>query len=243
MVGCATPPPADDPDAVAEFKQTNDPLEPMNRAIFAFNSEADTLFLKPVAQAYRTAVPQFGRDRVADFLQNLDEPLVFANDVLQGNGSLAMKSLERFALNTSFGVFGIMDVAKPMGIRPHDSDFGQTLAVWGIGSGPYLVLPLFGPSSVRDAAGTGAELFADPLDIYLQSRYMNWLVWTRFGVNAVSQREAYLDFLEDIQRTSLDYYATMRSLYRQRREGMVDAAKKDVESVPAANRPENDNSH
>ena len=243
LVGCATPPPASDPDAVAEYKQTNDPLEPMNRAIFSFNNEADSLFLRPIAQAYRAAVPQFGRDRIADFLDNLDAPLVFANDILQGNAGLAGKTLERFALNSSFGVFGIMDVAKPMGIPPHDSDFGQTLGVWGIDSGPYLVLPLFGPSNIRDGIGLAAETYGDPLGIYLTNEHMKWLIWTRFGVEAVSQREAYLDFLDDLQRTSLDYYATLRSLYRQRRDGMIDAGKHGVESIPSAGRANADTSH
>ena len=241
--GCATAPPDSDPDAVAEYKQTNDPLEPTNRAIFAFNNKLDSLFLRPVAQAYRAAVPQFGRDRVADFLRNINEPVVFANDVLQGNADLAGKSLERFALNTSFGVFGIMDVAKPMGIPPHDADVGQTLGVWGLPQGPYLVLPVFGPSDVRDAVGTGAELYGDPMSTYLDDHHLRWLDWTRFGVDAVSEREAYLDFLDDIQRTSLDYYATMRSLYRQRRDGMVEAGKKGVESVPPKVHPDIDTTH
>jgi len=231
LVGCATPPPASDPDALADFKAANDPLEPMNRAIFDFNSGLDTVFLRPLAQAYRAAVPQFGRDRVSDFMSNLNSPVQFADDVLQGNMSLAGKTLERFALNSSFGVLGIMDVAKPMGIPPHDSDFGETLGVWGVPQGPYLVLPFFGPSNPRDAIGLGADFVADPLGIYLTNRHMKWLNWTRFGVDAVSQREMYLDFLDDVQRTSLDYYATMRSLYRQRRDALVNAGKHDVEAV------------
>jgi len=231
LAGCATPPPASDPEALKEYQQTNDPLEPMNRAIFDFNNALDTVFLRPAAQAYRAVVPPFGRDRVSDFLENLNAPLIFANDVLQGNITLAGKTLERFALNSSFGVFGIMDVATPMGVTPHHSDFGQTLGVWGIESGPYLVLPLFGPSGVRDAVGTGAEYFADPVSFYLADHHLKWLNWTRAGVAALSQREAYLDFLDDLRRTSLDYYATLRSLYRQRRSGMVDAGIKGVESV------------
>jgi phospholipid-binding lipoprotein MlaA len=237
IAGCATPPPASDPDAVAEFNQTNDPLEPMNRAIFDFNNGLDTVFLKPVAQGYRAVVPPFGRDRVSDFLANLNAPLIFANDLLQGNVSLAGKTLERFALNSSFGVFGIMDVATPLGVKPHQADFGQTLGVWGIGSGPYLVLPFFGPSGVRDGVGTGVELFADPMDIYLTNAHLRYLVWTRTGADAVSQREAYLDFLDDIKRTSLDFYATLRSLYRQRRDGMVESGIKGVEAVRSEGRP------
>lgn len=146
--GCAKEPPADDPEAVAEFKQTNDPLEPMNRAIFDFNDELQTVFLGPVARGYRAVVPPFGRDRVADFLDNLNSPVILVNDVLQGNMSLAGKTLERFALNSTFGVLGIMDVAKPMGIPGHDAGFGQTLGVWGVGPGAYLVLPFSAPRTL-----------------------------------------------------------------------------------------------
>lgn len=225
IVGCATPPADDDPDGQAEFEQINDPLEPTNRAIFSFNEEVDTYLLRPAAQGYRFVVPPFGRDRIADFLNNLKTPIYLTNDLLQGNFTLAGATLERFLLNSSFGVFGLMDVADPMGIPGHQSDFGQTLGVWGIGEGPYVVLPLFGPSNPRDAVGLAAESFADPLDYYLQNNSMHWLSWTRLGLTAVSQREAYLDVLDDVKRTSLDYYSAMRSLYRQRRNAQINGAK------------------
>lgn len=228
---CAERPPADDPDAVAEFEQTNDPLEPMNRAIFDFNNGLDTVFLSPLARGYRAVVPPFGRDRVSDFLDNLNAPVVLMNDVLQGNFKLAGKTLERFALNTSFGVLGIMDVAKPMGIPGHDADFGQTLGVWGVGPGPYLVLPLFGPSNPRDGVGLAVDFTADPWGWYLQDRNLTWVTWVRFGADAISQREAYLDFVDDLKRTSLDYYATMRSLTRQRRDALIHAGKHDIEII------------
>ena len=238
LPGCATEPPADDPDAVAEFKQTNDPLEPMNRAIFGFNNEVEVVFLRPLARGYRAVVPPFGRDRVSDFLDNLDAPIVFANDLLQGNMSLAGKTLERFALNSSFGVLGIMDVATPMGIRGHEADFGQTMGVWGIGTGPYLVLPFFGPSNPRDGIGLAVDTVGDPTSIYLTERHMDWLNWTRFGVDALSKEEAYMDFLDDLRRTSLDYYAAMRSLTRQRRDALVRAGKHDLEVSADRHRPD-----
>jgi phospholipid-binding lipoprotein MlaA len=169
LVGCATPPPDDDPEAKAEFEQINDPLEPTNRVIFSVNEGIDAYFLRPLAQGYRFAVPSFGRDRIADFLDNLKMPIYLANDLLQGNVTLAGATIERFALNSSFGVFGLMDVADPLGVPGHQSDFGQTMAVWGAEDGPYLVLPLFGPSNPRDALGLLAESFADPLDYYLQT--------------------------------------------------------------------------
>jgi phospholipid-binding lipoprotein MlaA len=231
LVGCAERPPADDPDAVAEYEQINDPLEPMNRVIFDFNNSVDTVFLRPLAHAYRFAVPPFGRDRVSDFLDNLNAPVVFANDMLQGNFKLASRTLERFALNSSFGVLGIMDVAKPMELPGHDADFGQTLGVWGFGSGPYLVLPIFGPSNPRDAIGLAGDFAVDPTSIYLSDRKLDWLGWARFGADAISTEESYMDFLDDMRRTSLDYYAAMRSLTRQRREALVRAGQHDLEVV------------
>ena len=232
--GCATPPPDSDPEAKAEFEQINDPIEPANRAIFDFNDTVDTYFLRPVAQGYRAVVPPFGRDRVADFLANLKTPIILANDLLEGNVQWAGTTLERFALNMTFGVAGVMDVATPMGIPGHPGDFGQTFGVWGIGEGPYLVLPLFGPSNPRDAVGLAAEQFGDPVDYYLTNNGMHWVSWIRMGVSGVSQREQYLDVIDDVKRTSLDYYAAMRSLYRQHREAQVEAAKHPQRKVPPA---------
>ncbi len=236
LVGCATPPPANDPEAVAEFEQINDPLEPTNRVIFSVNEGIDTYFLRPLAVGYRNVVPSFGRDRITDFLDNLKTPVYLVNDLLQGNFTLAGTTLERFALNTSFGVFGIMDVAEPMGVPGHQSDFGETMGVWGIGEGPYLVLPLFGPSNPRDTIGLVADSYSDPLDYYLQTGGRHWAYWTRLGVTAISQREAYLDALDDVKRTSLDYYSAMRSLYRQRRTAMISGASDyGRDKAPAAN--------
>lgn len=233
LAGCATPPPEDDAEATTEFEQINDPLEPANRWIFGFNEFADTYFLKPAAQGYRAVTPEFGRQRISDFLDNLKTPITLMNDTLQGNFSGAGTTLERFFLNTSFGVLGVMDVATPAGLSGHESDFGQTLGVWGIGEGPYLVLPFFGPSNPRDAIGMAADSFADPFDYYLQNNNMKWVSWTRLGVSALSQREAYLDTIEDAKRSSLDFYSTMRSLYRQRRAAQINDTKQ-TDDAPAS---------
>ncbi|MCR6631288.1 MAG: VacJ family lipoprotein [Magnetospirillum sp.] len=215
--GCATPPPADDAEAVAEFEQVNDPLEPMNRAIFDFNDAVDKALIKPVAQGYRAVVPAYGRERVRDVLNNLRSPIIFANDVLQGEPDRAMATLMRFAFNTGFGVGGLFDVASPGGIPYHDEDFGQTFAVWGVGEGPYLVLPILGPSNPRDATGLAAEWLADPFDLWMDNTGRDFAIWTRAGVGGVDKRENYLDTLDEIEKSSVDYYAAMRSLYRQRR--------------------------
>ncbi|WP_241911562.1 VacJ family lipoprotein [Telmatospirillum siberiense] len=224
LAGCATPPPDDDPEGKAEFEQVNDPLEPANRWVFGFNDIADTYLLRPAAEGYRAVTPEFGRQRVSDFLDNLKTPIYLMNDMLQGNVTLAGSTMERFLLNSSFGVLGLMDVATPFGIPGHSSDFGQTLGSWGIDEGPYLVLPLFGPSNPRDAVGLAVDSYADPVDYYLQNNHMHWVSWTRLGASALSQREAYLDALDDAKRTSLDFYSTMRSLYRQRRKAQIDQA-------------------
>lgn len=224
LSGCATPPPADDPEAVAEFEQINDPLEPMNRAIFSFNQGADAVLLRPVAEGYRAVVPQFGRDRISDVLANLKSPIVFANQVLQGNLDYAGETLLRFVLNSTFGVLGIADVATPMGLPAREADFGMTLAGWGVGEGPYLMLPLLGPSNPRDGVGMAVDWVADPVDIYLSNHDHDWAVWTRLGLSGVSRREGALDLLDNLERTSLDYYAALRGLYRQNRARVVNDA-------------------
>lgn len=225
LAGCATPPPADDPDAVAEFQQINDPLEPMNRGIFDFNQKLYDYGLTPAAKAYRYVVPQWGRDRVADILANLKSPVTLINDLLQGNFTRGGVTIVRFVLNSTFGVAGIMDVATPMGIPGHNADAGETLAVWGMGEGFYLVLPLFGPSNPRDGIGLGADSFMDPLGWYLNDNHMRWVSTTRFVINGLSAYEAHMDQFADVKRSSLDYYSAMRSLYRQYRDSQIEDAK------------------
>ncbi|MEW5728651.1 MAG: VacJ family lipoprotein [Pseudomonadota bacterium] len=233
VAGCATPPPADDKEAVAEWEQINDPLEPTNRAIFEFNQAVDKAILKPLAQGYRAAVPQFGRDRVRDFLNNLRSPIVFANDVLQGEPDRAVQTAMRFAFNTGFGIGGLFDLASEGGIPFHEEDFGQTFAVWGVPDGPYLVLPILGPSNPRDTAGLATEWLADPVNIWWDNTGAEWAIWTRTGVAGVDKRERFLDPLDEVERTSLDFYAAVRSLYKQRREAEI-RNDKVVDKVPAA---------
>jgi phospholipid-binding lipoprotein MlaA len=225
FAGCATPPAEDDAEAQAEFRQNNDPFEPANRAIFSFNERLDKGLMRRVAEGYRAVVPGFGRQRVGDFLNNLNAPLILLNDVLQAGWQNAAVTTVRFVLNSTFGVFGIMDVATPMGFADHKSDFGQTFALWGTGEGPYLMLPVLGPSNPRDALGLGVGIVGDPLNLYLGERDLIWLACTRRAVAGVSEREAYLDVLDDVRRASLDYYATLRSLYRQRRNALISGAK------------------
>ncbi len=161
LSACAAPPPADDPDAVADFKATNDPLEPTNRVFYAINNGIDTAILRPAAKAYRFVVPEPVRNGVHNVLSNITTPVQLSNDMLEGNPRRAGDTFMRFVINTTVGVLGVFDVAKRWGYPNHDSDFGMTLATWGVTEGPFLYLPVLGPSNPRDAAGFGVDLAMD----------------------------------------------------------------------------------
>lgn len=195
----------------------NDPLEGLNRGIFEFNRVVDGMLIKPAAQIYRGVLPQQAQDSVRNFLRNLRSPVILANDLLQGDGDRAGKTVGRFLVNSTLGVLGLFDVASDLGMPFHDEDFGQTLAVWGVGEGFYLVLPILGPSSPRDLAGLGAEFFLDPVNLYLRKEDLEYLTYVRAGVRGVDARARAIDVLDELERTSLDYYAAIRSLYRQQR--------------------------
>ena len=229
--GCATPPDPKDADAVAEFRQTNDPAEPTNRAIFAFNRGFDAVILKPLATVYRET-PQLFQDSVHNVLNNLRTPVILLNDLLQGEFKRAGETLGRFVINTTIGAGGVGDVAADLGIPYHNEDFGQTLAVWGVPEGPYVMLPVIGPSNPRDAVGLVADFYADPLNLWAANTDREWIIYTRAGVRAIDLRARNYDVLEDLERTSLDYYAAIRSLYRQRRADEIRNGK-EAERRPA----------
>ena len=212
LSACASLP--EDPEAREEVLALNDPVEPLNRSVFEFNRGVDNLILRPVAEAYRDALPQAGQDMVRNFLNNLKSPVVFANDILQGETERAGDTFGRFIFNTVVGVGGLFDVA---GIEHHNEDFGQTLATWGVPEGPYLVLPFIGPSPVRDTAGLVVDYYIDPVAHYFDNVDKSHLNWIRAGVRAVDTRSRNIETLDDIERSAIDYYATIRSLYRQRR--------------------------
>lgn len=206
-----------DREAVEEFRKLNDPAEPANRAIFEFNRLFDKAILKPLATAYRDFTPQFFQDAVGNVLANLKAPVVFMNDVLQGEAARAGQTVARFVVNSTVGVAGIGDPAKDMGLPPHGEDFGQTLAVWGIPEGPYMMLPLLGPSNPRDTVGLVVDFLADPLNLWATNTNRDWIVYSRTGVTAIDRRARSIDSLAEIEKSSLDFYATIRSLYRERR--------------------------
>lgn len=214
---CATKPPASDPVARAEYERINDPLEPMNRATHEFNMTMDRYLLKPIAQVYRFIVPAPIRGVVTNFLDNLQAPLILANDLLQGEFNRAGTTTARFITNTTVGVGGLFDVATDLGMEKHKEDFGETLAVWGVGEGVYLVLPFFGPSNPRDFTGAVVEFFADPVSIYLEDEHGKTVSRSRTAAEVVDFRARNIDTLEELERNSTDLYATMRSAYRQNR--------------------------
>jgi phospholipid-binding lipoprotein MlaA len=192
----------------------NDPLEPLNRHIFAVNQAVDVVLLRPLAVTYRDLVPEPIKTAVNNFLNYLKSPVILANDLLQGDWVRAGQTVERFVNNSL--TLGLGDVMAPR-VPFHDEDFGQTLAVWGAAEGPYLVLPLLGPSNPRDAIGLAVDWFIDP--VYWIAANNDWEGFTygRTAARMVTARVETLKITDDLERTSLDYYAAIRSLYRQRR--------------------------
>jgi phospholipid-binding lipoprotein MlaA len=232
MAGCASVP--SDPAARAEFKANNDAFEPLNRRIFAFNLALDQIIIKPVAKGYRAALPQKVRDGLRHFLDNLDEPLVMGNCILQWRLKSAVTAGGRFVVNSTAGVAGIADVATGWKLPKQVGDFGQTLWAWGIGEGPYLIVPVFGPSSPRDGIGQLVDLYLDPLlHIPAHENYPAWFKTGRVLADGIDQRARNLDALDEIERESIDYYAAFRSYYRQNRAAKLRNGKTST-TLPAA---------
>lgn len=190
-----------------------DPLEPMNRGIFVFNQAIDEMFLKPVTRVYIAVVPEGGRAAISNVINNLKTPVTLANDLLQGDLDRAQMTIARFTVNTIIGFGGMADVAADLGVPRHSEDFGQTAATYGVGSGPYLMLPFLGPSNVRDAFGRVVDTFFDPLDYALDGSESI----ARSGVEGLDQRARFLDVSEALEKTSIDYYASIRSVFTQNR--------------------------
>lgn len=213
-----------------------DPLEPMNRFFFDVNEFLDTLILRPVAEVYRNILPEPVRDSVRNFLRNLNTPVILANDLLQGESKRAETTFNRFLINTTLGIVGLFDVAFDMGHPYHDEDFGQTLAVWGADEGIYLVLPILGPMSTRHGAGRVVDIFLDPLTyVSLNNPDLNYIFWTKAGVNIVDIRSRNIETLDQLKRESLDFYSLIRSVYRQNRQNEIRNGKP-LDDSPASER-------
>jgi phospholipid-binding lipoprotein MlaA len=234
LAGCAKPPPPGDADALADYNEANDPLEPTNRVMYDINHGIDVVVLRPLALGYRYIVPVPVRTHVHNVLDNLGTPVVLVNDMMQGKPRRAGDTFMRMLLNTTIGVAGIFDVATPLGWPLHDSDPGITLAVWGLPTGPYLYLPILGPTNPRDAAGFGIGIVEDPFTWLGNGYIIADLGYIRYGVTAVDARERVLDTLDKALDQALDPYATLRSLSRQHRESQIDDVRNDKRAtVPA----------
>lgn len=211
----------------------NDPFEGFNRAMFSFNQEFYDIVLGPLSDVYNI-LPAHARSMIGGVLSNLSSPLIFINDVLQGEPVRAFDTARRFMVNTIFGFGGIADVATSFGIEEHDEDFGQTLAVWGAGEGFYLVLPILGPSNPRDAIGRFlVDPWIDPVGIYLDNHGDDDWIYVRYGVNAVHDFSIIKEELKQLENVSVDYYAAVRSLYRQKRNVAIsNGDEMDLPSIP-----------
>jgi phospholipid-binding lipoprotein MlaA len=230
---CATRPPPGDQAALQEYQENNDPLEPTNRVFYAINNGIDTVLFRPAAIVYRHVVPGVVRARIHGVLANMSSPVLFVNDVLEAKPRRAGTTMMRFLINSTAGIGGMFDVATDLGYPEHDADFGITLALWGVGEGPFLFLPVLGPSSPRDFAGFGVDLALDPLT-WASFPGSKTLGHARYGLNAVDTRERFLDQTDSIHKTALDPYATFRSLYRQNRQSTIDTVRQDnATTVPA----------
>lgn len=198
-----------------------DPAEGLNRGIFKFNNVVDEAVMEPVARGYRSAVPDPARKGVRNVLRNLKTPSILANNILQADTVGAGDTVTRFFANTLFGFGGVVDVAAKEGIPYREEDFGQTLGVWGAKPGAYIVLPLLGPSSVRDTTGLVVDSYTDPLRLWLMNTDRAGWYYGKVAVGSIDKREELLDVLADLKKNSIDYYAAVRSSYVQRREAMI----------------------
>ena len=178
---------------LCEHRQPEDPFEPLNRGIYQFNDGFDKAILKPVAQGYRAVLPQFVRSSVSNFFSNINDILVALNNLLQGKFTAFVSDFGRIAINTTLGLGGLFDVATEAGIEKHDEDFGQTLGWWGIGDGPFIMLPFFGPSNGRDLVGRVVDYFADPVT-YVRPYHVRNILW---GTRIVNRRAELLDASTD----------------------------------------------
>lgn len=198
------------------FKEYSDPIAPLNKFIFGFNKVTDGLILKPLTLAYKNAVPSFMRTGVHNVLNNLKEPLNFFNGILQLEGGKAAHSLARFFLNTIFGLGGLFDVATDAGVQHEPNDFGITLAKWGFGEGFYIVLPLFGPSNLRDSIGKVTDLFMDPFNYYVYQTDRQYLNYIRFTATTIDTRLNLLTVTDTLDKSS-DPYNSYRVTFTDNR--------------------------
>lgn len=221
LSGCATAPPRSDTADYQAFRQLNDPLEPTNRVIYKVDDKLDTYIMKPVAQGYVHVTTQGIRTHVGYFTTNIGEPARLLNFMASGMPKAAGTSFMRFLINSTIGIGGIFDPASALGYKETDTDFGLTLAVWGMPAGAYLYLPLLGPSGARDVLNLPVQYFLTPMEAAPESDALNNFGRAEAGLNLLNTRANYLGPIAQVKATALDPYATFRSLYRQSRASQL----------------------
>ncbi len=204
--------------AQAASDGANDPLESVNRVIFSVNDFLQRLLIRPLSEFYVMFFPEMMRDGIRNILNNLRTPVILVNDLLQGEGQRALVTTQRFFINTTIGIGGFFDYAEGMGIKGHNEDFGQTLAVWGVGEGFYLVLPILGPSNPRDGLSKFADFYFDPVSQWASNTDREGVNYARTLVGGIDSFSRVMDDLDKLKETSIDYYAAVRSISRQKRK-------------------------
>jgi phospholipid-binding lipoprotein MlaA len=205
----------------ASTNNPSDPLEGMNRAVFTFNDTVDRVALKPAAQAYEKVLPSFVQTGISNFFGNLGDVWTGVNQLLEGNGANGASDFTRVAINSTFGLGGVIDVATEARLPKHRADFGQTLGVWGVGAGPYIVIPILGPSTTRDTVALAVDTYGD---IWRYKRPVNWRN-VGYGVRLIDRRAQLLDAGNLLDDAALDKYQFLRDGYLQRRASQIDDAK------------------
>jgi phospholipid-binding lipoprotein MlaA len=233
LSGCATAPPKSDAEGYQAYVQQNDPIEPTNRVFFSINDKIDRYALKPVAQGYVDITTPAIREHVGDFTNNIAEPGRLIYFMFGGKPRDAGTSLVRFLVNSTVGIGGIFDPATSLGYPETDTDFGLTLAEWGVPAGPYLYLPVFGPSGARDVLYLPAAYFLTPVEAAPASTALSVFSYSETGLRLVNTRAEFIDPIDQIEATALDPYATFRSLYRQQRASQLQLIdQRDTPTIP-----------
>lgn len=205
----------------ATTTQQADPLEPLNRGIYAFNGDMDQMVLKPLAESYKAVLPSPARTGISNFFSNLDDVVVIVNDLLQLKFSQVISDSGRFLVNTTAGLLGVLDVSTSLGMPKHHEDFGQTLGYWGVPQGPYVVLPFFGPSNFRDVAGRVGDFFTDPRIYYTDNADVRRFYWSTNTLKVIDVRAQLLDVQKVVDAAAIDEYSFVRDAYLQSREYLV----------------------
>jgi phospholipid-binding lipoprotein MlaA len=221
LAGCATAPPQSDTADYQAYEQQNDPIEPANRVFYNVNDKIDRYAFKPIAKGYVDITNQTIRNHVGDFVTNIGEPGRLVYFMFGGKPRDAGTSLVRFVVNSTVGIGGIFDPATALGYPETDTDFGLTLAEWGIPAGPYIYLPVFGPSGARDIFSIPAQFFLTPVEAAPASTALSAFNYSETALHLVNTRAEFLQPIDQIQATALDPYATFRSLYRQERASQL----------------------